>query len=108
MILATISTRPKITSGLFSHEDVIHKRVNLLHFGNVHRMPYDEYEAGMREMMNDNEYLRRSMIEGIHGLGRELARKHMLLRYAYNVFMYGIVVSVLAYLIALALVPATS
>jgi predicted metal-dependent HD superfamily phosphohydrolase len=102
MILATISTRPKVSSGTFSPDDVRDKKVNLLFFGNFHRVPLAEYEWGMREMMNDSDYLYGSMIKDIYFLGKVLARKYRYLRLAYNIFMYGMVVSVLAFIIAIA------
>jgi predicted metal-dependent HD superfamily phosphohydrolase len=107
MVLATISTRPKVSSGVFTADDVREKRVNLLFFGNFHRVPLDEYEWGMREMMNDSDYLYGSMIKDIYFLGTVLARKYYYLRLAYNIFMYGMVVSVLAFIVAFLLAPDT-
>ncbi|MBC8144576.1 MAG: HD domain-containing protein [bacterium] len=108
MILATISTRPKISSGTFTTDDVQQKRVNLLFFGNFHSVPLHEYEWGMREMMNDPSYLYGSMIKDIYFLGKVLARKYRYLRFAYNVFMYGMVISVIAFVLAILLAPDTA
>jgi hypothetical protein len=54
----------------------------------------------MREMMLDTDYLYGSLIKDIYYLGVVLGRKYRLIRLAYNIFMIGIVVSVLAFAIA--------
>ncbi|MCG7859732.1 DUF5706 domain-containing protein, partial [Flavihumibacter sediminis] len=64
------------------------------------KMDLKEYEWGMKEMMNDSEYLYDSMIKDIYYLGKVLARKYHYLRISYNVFMYGLVVAVLSFAIA--------
>ncbi len=98
IILAVISTRPKITSGTFSRDDIDKKRVNLLFFGNFYNMSAEDYEWGMRELMKDGDYLYGMMIRDIHSLGRVLARKFMFLRFSYNVFMFGLIATLLSFL----------
>jgi predicted metal-dependent HD superfamily phosphohydrolase len=100
IVFATLSTRPTITSGTFTQEDIREKRVNLLFFGNFFNMPLEDYEHGMRQMMGDSEYLYGSLTKDIYFLGRVLGRKYRLLRLCYNVFMYGLIASVVAYAIA--------
>ena len=39
IIFAIQSTRPKVTEGNFSKQDVVDKKVNLLFFGNFHQYP---------------------------------------------------------------------
>jgi hypothetical protein len=51
-------------------------------------------------MMLDTDYLYGSLIKDIYFLGVVLGRKYKLLRWAYNIFMIGIIVSVLAFAIA--------
>ena len=38
IILSVLATRPNVTSGKFTKEDVKNKKVNLLFFGNFHKM----------------------------------------------------------------------
>ncbi|MFT4024634.1 MAG: DUF5706 domain-containing protein, partial [Flavihumibacter sp.] len=54
----------------------------------------------MKEMMNDQDYLYGSMIKDIHSLGQVLARKYRFLRVSYNIFMFGLVLAIIAYGIA--------
>src|SRR5690606_23744634 len=53
MILSGSATRPNITSGKFTKEDVEQKRVNLLFFGNFHKMKLEEYEWALEELVKD-------------------------------------------------------
>jgi hypothetical protein len=53
--------------------------------------------------MKDQDYLYGTLIKDIHQLGVVLGRKYRLLRVAYNVFMIGIITSVLAFAIAVIL-----
>jgi hypothetical protein len=54
----------------------------------------------MKEMMKDNEYLNSSMIKDIYFLGVVLARKYKFLRISYNIFMFGLILAILAFAIA--------
>ncbi len=51
-------------------------------------------------MMLDTDYLYGSLIKDIYFLGVVLGRKYKLIRVAYNIFMIGIIVSVIAFAIA--------
>ena len=100
MVFSILSTRPKVTSGKFSKEDISNKKVNLLFFGNFHKMELEDYQKGMVDMMNDNDYLYKSLINDLYYLGKVLDRKYKLLRIAYSIFMYGIIISVIAFIIS--------
>ncbi|MDX2135999.1 MAG: DUF5706 domain-containing protein [Saprospiraceae bacterium] len=100
MIFATLSTRPKVTEGKVTREDVMNRTANLLFFGNFHNMPLDEFQWGVNEMLKDPEYLYGSMSRDLYFLGIVLAKKYEYLSYCYNIFMYGLIVSVLAFGIA--------
>jgi len=100
IIFAILSTRPKVTKGVFTKKDIEDKKVNLLFFGNFYKMPLEDYKWAMNEMMKDREYLYNSMIKDLYYLGIVLEKKYRLLRIAYNIFMIGIVLSVIAFVIA--------
>lgn len=97
MIMAVIATRPNITSGKFSKEDVKNKKVNLLFFGNFHKMSLDEYEWAIEELVKDKEYIYSSLTKDLYFLGLVLNRKYNILRWTYTVFMIGIILSVIAF-----------
>ena len=100
IVISILATRPTITSGRFSKEDITNKKTNLLFFGNFYKATLEDYNWGMSIMMRDPDYLYGSLIKDVYHLGRVLARKYKLLRIAYNIFMVGIVISVIAFTIA--------
>jgi len=99
-ILAILSTRPNISSGTFSKEDIKQNKVNLLFFGNFYNMELDDYEWAIGELMKNDANLYGTMIKDQFFLGKVLAKKYKLLRIAYNIFMFGIIISVLAFVFA--------
>ena len=99
IVFAILVTRPNVTHGTFSREDILKKRGNLLFFGNFHQMNLGDYEWGMGELMKDSQYLYGTMTRDIFHLGLVLGKKYKLLRITYTIFMVGFVVSVLAFLI---------
>ncbi len=100
IVLATLSTRPVISKGKSSKEDIANKKSNLLFFGNFHSMELEDYEDGMKQMMEDNDFLYGSLTRDMYFLGKVLNKKYRYLRICYTVFMYGMIASVLAYGIA--------
>jgi putative nucleotidyltransferase with HDIG domain len=100
IILAILSTKPKVTQGQITKEDIENRKGNLLFFGNFFRMPFDEYEWGMNELMNDREYLYHNLIQDLYFLGLVLEKKYKYLRWSYWVFLYGLIISVIAFITA--------
>lgn len=100
IILSILATRPNVTSGKFTKEDVKNKKVNLLFFGNFHKMSLKDFEWAMGEMMEDRDYLYASMKKDLYFLGLVLNRKYKILRLTYAIFMIGIVISVIAFSLA--------
>jgi predicted metal-dependent HD superfamily phosphohydrolase len=101
-IFAVLATRPNVSSGTFTREDIFHKKTNLLFFGNFHSMQLEDYDWAMKEMMADKDYLYGSIIKDIYYLGVVLAKKYKYLRASYNIFMVGLIISMFAFGITLA------
>lgn len=106
IVLAILATRPNVSSGVFTDDDVLGRKTNLLFFGNFHKMKLDRYDWAMKEMMKDAEYLYGSMIKDIYFLGVVLGKKYKLLRLCYTTFMIGFVLSIIAFVCAMLLFPA--
>ena len=100
IVIAILSTRPNISSGTFSKEDIKQNKVNLLFFGNFYNMTLDDYEWAIGELMKNDNNLYSTMIKDQFFLGKVLAKKYKLLRVAYSIFMFGIIISVLAFVVA--------
>lgn len=103
MVYATLSTRPKVTEGKVTREAIKQRKANLLFFGNFYNMPLDEFQWGINEMLKDPEFLYSSMSRDLYFLGIVLAKKYTYLSICYNIFMYGLILSMLAFAIAFAL-----
>ena len=102
LVFAILATRPKVTEGKFTREDIEQKRSNLLFFGNFYNMQLQDFHWGMMEMIKDSDFLYSSMTRDLYYLGIVLAKKYKLLNYCYSIFMYGLIISVLAFALAFA------
>ncbi|NAW51162.1 HD domain-containing protein [Elizabethkingia argentiflava] len=100
IVFAILSTKPKVTSGDFTQQDLQDHKVNLLFFGNFYKMPLEHYQFLVKEMMQDRDYLYDAMIRDLYYLGVVLNRKYRLLSITYKIFMLGIITSVIAFVIA--------
>ncbi|MCG9793393.1 Pycsar system effector family protein [Flavobacterium algicola] len=100
IILSVIVTRPTVNSGKFTKEDIANRKVNLLFFGNFHKMELDDFEDSLKDIADDKEYLFSAMTKDLYLLGKVLDRKYRILRLNYNVFIIGIIISVLAFFIS--------
>ena len=60
-------------------------------------MSLQDYDWGMTEMLNDKYYMNSSMIKDNYFLGVVLAKKYRYLRIAYNIFMFGLILSMIAF-----------
>lgn len=97
MVMSILATRPNVTRGEFDKEDVRRKKVNLLFFGNFHKMRLEDYEWAIGEMLQDKDYIYSALTKDLYFLGVVLDRKYKILRMTYNVFMIGIIISVITF-----------
>lgn len=100
MIYATLSTRPKITEGNISREDIMDRKANLLFFGNFYNMKLNDFQWGVKEMIKDPDFLYSTMSRDIYFLGVVLAKKYRYLSICYNVFMFGLIITVFAFAVS--------
>lgn len=97
VVFAVLSTKPNLSSGKFTRKDLENRNVNILFFGNFHKMDYPEYEQAVMEMIQERDYIYQSMTRDLHSLGTVLAKKYKLLRITYYVFLFGLIISVLTF-----------
>lgn len=102
VVVSILSTRPSIPKGEFTQEDMDNKKVNLLFFGNFYKMSLPSYTDGMVKVMNDKDFLYGTLITDVYSQGVVLGRKYKLIRLAYNIFMWGLIAAVFAFVIAYA------
>jgi hypothetical protein len=65
-------------------------------------MKLDDFQWGMTEMIKDPEFQYKSMTRDLYFLGKVLNQKYRYLTICYNVFMFGIIGSVILFTIAFA------
>lgn len=99
IIFATLSTRPKTSKKKKISEPINFDKTSLLFFGNFYKMPLTEFEDKMGELMQNKKELYSSLTKDIYNLGVVLGRKYKFLRICYNIFMYGMILSVATFVI---------
>ena len=62
-------------------------------------MGFPDYDWAMTELLADKNYLYSSMIKDTYFLGIVLAKKYKYLRIAYNIFMFGLILAMIAFTI---------
>ena len=87
--------KPKVESGSM-------QRSSLLFFGVIAGYSQQAYMAEMDRLLNSGNELYEHMTIDLYNQGLVLKRKYNLLAYAYQVFMYGFILSVLIFLVFLA------
>ncbi|MRI01295.1 hypothetical protein GH721_12205 [Kriegella sp. EG-1] len=88
---AVLATRPEIKHGN-SNSD------NLLYFGNFEEMKEKEYTNQLTDLIYKGDDLYKSIATDTFYLGKSITRKHKLLRKSFDVFLIGIILSVLAFI----------
>lgn len=100
MIIATISTRPVKTDGTTDLSKLMSGKTNLFFFGNFYKMDRREYQEAIKSIVSEREHLDASFINDLYFLGLALGDKFKYLRLCYNVFVIGVILSVIAFVIA--------
>jgi len=102
MIFATLATRPIPMKGYSSMESILAKKSNLFFFGNYYRMSFEEYEQGMMATISDTDILDSTIMRDLFFLGKTIGFKFVYLRRCYTIFMYGLILAVLSFVIVFA------
>ncbi|MCU7612869.1 DUF5706 domain-containing protein [Chryseobacterium sp. GMJ5] len=97
IIFAILSTKPNVTKTKFTQQDITDRKVNLLFFGNFNQMLFNDFNDSMKDLLKDRDYIYDSMIKDLYFLGKVLDRKYRLLSITYQIFMAGIIISVLSF-----------
>lgn len=101
MIMSVLATRPKIENQKLIDEGLDDKNTNYLFFGNFYNLKLEDFKAKIGKIIESKEAIYDSLTMDLYYLGIVLKTKYRLLRLTYTVFIIGIVLSVLAFAIAL-------
>lgn len=101
LIFAVLSARPKVTQLPGTAEQPTR---GLAFFGNFVKLPLEEFSLAMDKTMQSGTLLYNSMVEDLYHLGKVLDKKYRYLSISYNIFMVGLIITVVLFLFTL-LVP---
>ncbi len=94
---AILATRPVIDKGVFNKEDVVKKGARLMTFDDFYKMSESDYEWAIDEMMQDKKFLYGTIKKDIHHLGVDLSQRYKHIRTAYDIFLIGLVTSLIMF-----------
>ncbi len=100
MIFATLSTRPIKMDGKTNLAKIPAGKTNLFFFGNFYNLGLNTYQDEIKKVIANKEQLDTSIINDLYFLGHSLGDKFRYLRICYNVFIVGIALSLIAFLIS--------
>ncbi|MGO3707282.1 MAG: Pycsar system effector family protein [Mesonia hippocampi] len=100
IVLSIMSTKPNITNGEFTQEQLKNNKINILFFGNFYKMPFEQYANAMDQLIKNKDDIYNALTKDLYLLGIVLNRKYKLLRWTYTIFMTGILISVFSYILA--------
>ena len=88
---AIFATRPELVHGNSEAK-------NLMFYGNFQDMEEEEYVSNVTSLMNEGDELYKTIAKDTYHLGKTIDRKFKLLRKSFNIFLIGIILSVIAFI----------
>jgi len=92
---AIFATRPKIADGQAAAKE--DKSFDLMTFDDFYRLPEEEYRDKVYQIMEDGPLLYASITKDIYKLGVDLSRRYRYIRHSYDIFLYGIILSIFGF-----------
>jgi len=87
------SVKPEIRNSLNDQSEN-----NIIHYKKCKELSLEEYSSELRDTMKDNTKKMDAIIKDLYHYGNLLALKYKLLKIAYTLFSWGILLSVISYL----------
>jgi len=100
-IFAILSANPKVTSSDMGKKDIIKRTKSVLFFGNFIHMEQKEFVDNLTMLKNNEKILYDNMAVDIYELGHVLSTKYKMIKISYNIFMVGLILCVLSFLIVM-------
>ncbi|MEN0006394.1 MAG: Pycsar system effector family protein [Bacteroidota bacterium] len=98
LTFAILSARPKVTMLNKNLPNKANLNRNIIFFGNFVQLPLEEYEQAMDAVLRDGELLYGNMVRDLYYLGKVLDKKYRFLSISYNIFMVGLLATVVLFL----------
>lgn len=97
VVFAILSARPSVTSK--QKYELSNKTSSVLFFGNFAQLQLTDFIGRIKQLKEDNNELYDSMSIDVYHLGTVLVKKYKLLRWSYNIFMWGIVLCAVGFIV---------
>lgn len=102
IVMILITNLASITFAIFAtRPELVHGKSdarNLMFYGNFQDMEEDEYVDSITNLMNEGDELYKTIAKDTYHLGKTIDRKFKLLRKSFNIFLIGIILSVIAFI----------
>ena len=100
LIFAILAVRPRVNPTMIANKSSEQlDDVNLLFFGNYTQLPESSFRREIKEMIVDPERMYEIMSRDLYGMGTVLSRKFKMLRHSYDLFMGGLILGVLTFVV---------
>lgn len=99
MFFSVLAARPKKNNSSAQFDDFAQKKANLMFFYDQVSLSADEYVQAVDQACSSNEHIYHHMSRHIYSLGLVITSKFKLLNIAYSLFIYGLCLSVLSFLL---------
>lgn len=100
IVYGALVTRPGKMQGKTDLAKIKQGKSNLFFFGNFYKMNIEDYRKGVTEIISDEELVDKVIMTDLYYLGQVLGKKYELLRTCYSVFMVGMILTVITFIIA--------
>lgn len=97
IVFATLATRPAKMGGTTDLSKIKNGSTNLFFFGNFFKMSQKDYRAGLKQVVENDALLDKTIVNDLYYLGISLGRKYSRLHTTYSIFMIGMVTTVIVY-----------
>jgi hypothetical protein len=97
VVFAILSARPNVTTK--EKYELSKKDSSILFFGNFAQLQLREFVDRIKELKEAKEELYDSMSIDIYYLGSVLVRKYNFLSWSYNIFMFGMVICAVGFMV---------
>lgn len=95
IVFSIFATKPNLPKVNFSQNDVEQRKVNLFFFGNYCHLDFDYFSDIFSRVTDDPSFLTHTLKRDLFEQGLVLSKKYRMLKIAYSIFMYGIIISVM-------------
>lgn len=103
IIFAVFSAIPKYSSEDFELKDVKKNKISLLFFNNFLNIKKEEFVEYLDGLKHDQDLLYNDLARDVYNLGAVLKKKYWLLNIAYKLFVAGLAMAFLAFVILLSI-----